>query len=88
MATKILEIMRNRVFNLIFALLFIGSLTSMSHYDNSIYRGDCVEATFDAMEEMQDLGFCDEVAGCVGNYHYAECTGWPVTIEDYKSCLE
>ena len=48
---------------------------------------DCTEGTFDAMDDMLDLGLSPEEAGCVGNWFYAECMGYPVSVSDYESCL-
>lgn len=49
---------------------------------------DCLEETFDAMDEMDDMGYSDLAASCMGNYVLAACQGWPVTIEEAETCFD
>lgn len=79
--------MKIKLFSLMAAVLFMGSLTSMTSPMDYLVVNDCTEWTFDAMDDMLDLGLSPEEAGCVGNWFYAECMGYPVSVSDYESCL-
>ena len=78
--------MKNKIFNLVALIFLLGSLTSMNVYNEDTAFKSCTDGTFDAMDAMLDLGFSAAEAGCVGNYFYAECTGWPVTLQNYQDC--
>ena len=69
-------------------VLIMGSLTSMTFYEKPTSPSGCVDQTFDAMDEMFDLGLSVSEVTCASNVFYAECTGSPVTMQDYMDCLE
>ncbi len=55
-------------------VLFVGSSMSMSR--NMENNTDCQNATFEIINSALDYGYSVEVATCVGNSFYANCTGW------------
>lgn len=68
-------------------LLFLGTVTSIGSTVEVLILNSCIDSTFDAMEEMLDLGFDTEQAGCIGNLHYADCMGYEVIESDYRGCI-